>query len=718
MSALDLGEIDFSYDDSDTYPNEIAELYSYTEGPEFQQNLKAFHELMGEYGTQRQWHSLDEKKQKGVVLRLLDQIELTRKEARLKGIRAILYITQGAWGEVQSDEEQMSSTRKNVLIMYHLGVFDACVEQLKLEIENSNAAAAGVRKPAVSLADSLETRLVLSILYTFVETMRRSRPDDTDDVKKAREEFRADVGGSGGEEPFAVILLSVVTKFCSGSAPHFPMRKVLLLLWKVILFSLGGMKDLARIKNEAREAAGLQPITEDTLDVTRNMRPASPPASSTDIGETPGLIGAQRPSRRVGLLQMGLMKQSSLDETTVNGNLDGDSEISPGYEEDIQEIEERRAMEERGELPQPPSPRPSTPTPPRGKALPWIPKVRPKDINIFLETARMKFFGYRLKDDRVSLIGLPLPLHEGVSVLKQHVYVSLAEKQMEREECINDNPVSCAEEDIPQIPSEILYQAMLPSLPQSMIALLKILLAASPTSKTKTESINIMADVLPEEMPIAILDFPSCVLGLGTGAGDLTEESLNIGETGSICWRNMFSCVNLLRVLNKLTKWKHSRIMMLVVFKSAPILKRALKVRHALLQLYALKLLKMQTKYLGRQWRKSNMKTLSAIYQKVRHRLNDDWAYGNDLDARPWDFQAEECSLRANVDRFNSRRYGNRGGTEGGEFEPMDNWVISALGKHIELTDEFKQHYEIWLQQEVFTNSIDWDQLVDQRLLW
>lgn len=68
---------------------------------------------------------------------------------------------------------------------------------------------------------------------------------------------------------------------------------------------------------------------------------------------------------------------------------------------------------------------------------------------------------------------------------------------------------------------------------------------------------------------------------------------------------------------------------MLVVFKSAPILKRALKVKQAMMQLYVLKLLKVQTKYLGRQWRKSNMKTMSAIYQKVRHRLNDDWAYGN-----------------------------------------------------------------------------------------
>ena len=48
-----------------------------------------------------------------------------------------------------------------------------------------------------------------------------------------------------------------------------------------------------------------------------------------------------------------------------------------------------------------------------------------------------------------------------------------------------------------------------------------------------------------------------------------------------------------------------------------------------LLLVFILQLLKAQTKYLGRNWRKSNMKTMSAIYQKVRHRLNDDWAYGN-----------------------------------------------------------------------------------------
>lgn len=36
----DCPDIEFNYDDADLQENEMAELYSYTEGPEFQLNLK------------------------------------------------------------------------------------------------------------------------------------------------------------------------------------------------------------------------------------------------------------------------------------------------------------------------------------------------------------------------------------------------------------------------------------------------------------------------------------------------------------------------------------------------------------------------------------------------------------------------------------------------------------------------------------------------------
>lgn len=463
-------------------------------------------------------------------------------------------------------------------------------------------------------------------------------------------------------------------------------------------------------------------------------------------------------------------------------------------------------------------------------SLPWSPKVRQKDIDLFLDISRNKFVGYSLHGDHDSIAGLPNPIHEGLRTLKKHMYVSLAEIQIKQEEEIARNPFSVKEKEIILNPAEVLYQAILPNLPQYMIALLKILLAAAPTSKAKTESINIVADVLPEEMPITvtqstklgidvnrhkeiivkatsailllylkhfkinhvyqfefmsqhlvfanciplvlkffnqnimgyvgskniipIMDFPSCVIG---EQPELTSESLVIGDAAAYSWRNVFSCINLLRILNKLTKWKHSRIMMLVVFKSAPILKKTLKVRHAMMQLYILKLLKMQTKYLGRQWRKSNMKTISAIYSKVRHRLNDDWAFGNDLDARPWDFQAEECTLRSCVDRFNNRRYlssttgiissgpfsvgylqnssnvnrpqlSSAGDVNHGDYESIGNsadynvYVVNSdqssyspgyggWDQNIELSEEFKHNYDVWLSQEVFSKEINWDSL-------
>ncbi|KAK8395960.1 hypothetical protein O3P69_005210 [Scylla paramamosain] len=806
-SMTDCPDIEFNYDDADLPENEVTELYSYTEGPEYQLNLKAWEEVCGELGVVPLWQSASDVSHRALIIRLADHLELSSRTHRMRAARAILYIVQGCWGEVQSDREQGMWARRNVFLLVQCGVWASFLQLLHLEIDSpSNVGnSEGQRKLAVSasLADSADLRVILSVMYTIVETLRVPCDEDNEAQTQTRLCFCEELGQPQGEdgELVAMTLLGMVTKFCNSSAPHFPIRKVLLLLWKVLLSSLGGTQQLAIMKNEYRQKHGLQPCEEDTLAVARTMRASSPPASAAD------LIEQQNNQKRRPFRRQGLMKQSSLDDSV------GELDLTAAADDDDQPTND---IDEPPDLPQPPSPRPGTPVANHttNKGLPWTPKVRQKDIDSFLDNTRIKFVGFQLQGDRTSLAGLPQPIHEGVKVLSKHVYVSLSEKQIRQEEEMTKNPLSHPEIEVPQTPAEILYQAMLPTLPQCMIALLKILLAAAPTSKAKTDSINIMADVLPEEMPmtvvqsmklgvdvnrhkevlvkavsatlllllkhfrlnhvyqfefmsqhlvfanciplilkffnqnimayvqaknwIPLLDFPACVIGdppemtaealeagtagLGSGntspggstcspGGGITGDGGGIINQGTVtcCWRNMFSCTNLLRILNKLCKWKHSRIMMLVVFKSAPILKRTLKVKHAMMQLYVLKLLKMQTKYLGRQWRKTNMKTMSAIYQKVRHRLNDDWAYGNDPDARPWDFQAEECALRACVDRFNSRRYNS---SIDPEFEPLDNCVTSVLGRPVELTEEFKKHYEVWLQQEVFSASIDWDQLL------
>jgi len=77
------------------------------------------------------------------------------------------------------------------------------------------------------------------------------------------------------------------------------------------------------------------------------------------------------------------------------------------------------------------------------------------------------------------------------------------------------------------------------------------------------------------------------------------------------------------------------------------------------------------------------------------------------MDARPWDFQAEECALRACVDRFNNRRYLTTGPES--DFDPVDNCILSVLGENVDLSSDFKENYEKWLDQEVFSNQIDWE---------
>eukprot|EP00069_Balaena_mysticetus_P018956 bmy_11921T0 len=897
-------DLEFEYADTDKWAAELSgrghgdddtlfltELYSYTEGPEFLMNRKCFEEDFRMHVTDKKWTELDTSQHRTHAMRLLDGLEVTAREKRLKVARAILYVAQGTFGECSSEAEVQSWMRYNIFLLLEVGTFNALVELLNMEIDNSAACSSAVRKPAISLADSTDLRVLLNIMYLIVETVHQECEGDKAEWRTMRQTFRAELGSPlYNSEPFAIMLFGMVTKFCSGHAPHFPMKKVLLLLWKTVLLvkgwvqesglastlglgaivssqaqakagalpsrrndlgrqrswsldscsswdsrsplsegassvepglseiwvtvsqmllsltqgpayghvvpaprlsvtqcTLGGFEELQSMKAEKRAILGLPPLPEDSIKVIRNMRAASPPASASDLIEQ-----QQKRGRRE---HKALIKQDNLDAFNERDPYKADDSREEEEENDDDNSLEGEAFPlERDEVMPPPLQHPQTDRLTCPKGLPWAPKItckkaavfsfgREKDIEVFLESSRSKFIGYTLGSDTNTVVGLPRPIHESIKTLKQHKYTSIAEVQAQMEEEYLRSPLSGGEEEVEQVPAETLYQGLLPSLPQYMIALLKILLAAAPTSKAKTDSINILADVLPEEMPttvlqsmklgvdvnrhkevivkaisavlllllkhfklnhvyqfeymaqhlvfanciplilkffnqnimsyitaknsISVLDYPQCVVH---ELPELTAESLEAGDNNQFCWRNLFSCINLLRILNKLTKWKHSRTMMLVVFKSAPILKRALKVKQAMMQLYVLKLLKVQTKYLGRQWRKSNMKTMSAIYQKVRHRLNDDWAYGNDLDARPWDFQAEECALRANIERFNARRYDRVHSNP--DFLPVDNCLQSVLGQRVDLPEDFQMNYDLWLEREVFSKPISWEELL------
>lgn len=72
-------------------------------------------------------------------------------------------------------------------------------------------------------------------------------------------------------------------------------------------------------------------------------------------------------------------------------------------------------------------------------------------------------------------------------------------------------------------------------------------------------------------------------------------------------WRNFFAAINLVKILQKITKHRVHRILLMCQYKSSAILKRVLRVNHPMLQLQVLKLVKSQMPYFGRKWRSSEL---------------------------------------------------------------------------------------------------------------
>lgn len=695
----------------------------------------------------------------------------------------------------------------------------------------------------------LDLRLVLNGLYIFVEVMLRQNERDGDEVAQIKRQFKDELSNplNATDELFAITLFQMTTKFCNGKAPHFPIKKVLLLLWKVLLLALGGIDELKKLKQNYRDNAKLKAFKEDPLEVIKMMRPSTPPSSPEDgrghkLYMTNKMKKMSSFKRQVSILNfpdkggdevneevsdeagadetatdesgtdeavadesdgtdsnenLNVDENEAIDEVIKNNNKENDrksleeikrllakddldmfikeeieknkkgifemnmTDEDDSSDDDAENKNDQSAKRSEGETdtPRPGSPRMELLNGNRivnpnvnkdemqsshqiafNKGLPWTPKVRTKDIDLFFEQVRRKNIGFSLPNNRTTTAGLPQLTIDSIKILNQYLYVSLAEQQIQREEDLSLYPLTYKELDQTSLDStaERLYKEMLPSLPQYMIALLKILFASIPTSKNKTEVFNIMCEVMTEEKSlnflesmkymidvnrhkeiiikavssilllilkhykinhvyqfeyisqqlmlanciplilkffnqnvleyitskntISVIDFPACVIG---EQAELTNEILEMGWADTpYCWRNLFSSINLLRILNKLIKWKEARIQALNYFKAYPILRKALLVRHSMMQLYVLKLIKMLVRHFGRQWRKTNIQIISIIYQKVRHRFTDDWVYSNTAGNKPTimnNFQKEELNLQAKIKNFHIRRYNNRG---------------------------------------------------------
>ncbi|KAJ3300501.1 Factor arrest protein 11 [Borealophlyctis nickersoniae] len=236
---------DFVYADRDTLENEINEFYNYQDNPYIQEGRMLF-----ESSFEGEWMSAGVEKRSDYVELLLEALELKNPEARYTAAKKLLYISQGVFGECPTTSAHLSSILETNTLLFRLGGLPYFYRSLKvvsatLDLISRSADlhwSMNERQAAMDLAN-VETSIYLSLTYMMVEC-------NLENAKLVAE--LADT-----QPPLAAYLFNLVAQLAEGNRKHYPVKKLLLLLWKVLLATVGGTDRLRRLKNASRALHGL-----------------------------------------------------------------------------------------------------------------------------------------------------------------------------------------------------------------------------------------------------------------------------------------------------------------------------------------------------------------------------------------------------------------------------------------------------------------------------
>ncbi|CCJ31137.1 unnamed protein product [Pneumocystis jirovecii] len=133
------------------------------------------------------------------------------------------------------------------------------------------------------------------------------------------------------------------------------------------------------------------------------------------------------------------------------------------------------------------------------------------------------------------------------------------------------------------------------------------------------------------------------------------DKETNKNQISQLSWRNLFSLVNHLRILQKLMKKKTYRNLILIQKKTWIHLQKLTKITNDIVELYTLKLFKGQIPYYNKKWKQNNMKIITSIYLRCRPELQDDWVSPVEVDVNIE--ESLERALRLLISFYNFYHY-------------------------------------------------------------
>ncbi|KAF7353029.1 Striatin-interacting protein 1 [Mycena venus] len=426
---------DYKYDDEDTVMNEIEEFYSYVEMPQVAENLKAW-----EGSFSGRWTGSSPAKRKAHIEVLLESLEHRNAEIRFTNARRLFYIVQGTFAETVSPEHQLHWIFENCKIVRSANGLSTIIEAMKIASSKhdllcglSDAEAAHFHISASEKADFIEEvtteiSVYLGMLYHLVE------------IFKTHDDFADEL--MSFDPPLPVYLFTVVSGLRDKSARGYPVKKLLLVLWKTLLSCCGGIRDHARVKKLARELAGLQTA----VDGGEATIKATPLDIETFRQETsvkyPTFTPPAPPPEAPPLLEIAAPKPIPITTSRL-AQAYSPIPIRHHYHHDqVDSSVDPHQLHHGGGGPQPQPfhpgargvPQPATPAP-----TPPPPSPKPKKQQYQTDQTRPFLFPFsrnRYFDKDARLV--PFAVDEADRLYNRHMYVSLALSQMwrTREDCM------------------------------------------------------------------------------------------------------------------------------------------------------------------------------------------------------------------------------------------------------------------------------------------
>ncbi|RGB36108.1 hypothetical protein C1646_697859 [Rhizophagus diaphanus] len=802
-------EIAFIYADNDNLSSEIDEFYSYVEISQCIENKKAFEE-----GFDESWATCTISERRTYIEYLLETLELKDPDKRFLTAKKLLYIAQGTFGESTSPEHHLELIVENNKLLRKCGALLSYFQALKLACRaHDHYSRPDFISDRQAYIDDINTEIgfCLTLLYMLVEVHREDDSFGSELVEL--------------DPPMSVFLFEIIASLREKekNAKGYPVKKLLLLSWKVVLVSLGGSNDIQKLKDVVRLINGLAPIHNKEFlikttpidyhtfqnEVTQKYPTYVPPPCP--VIPMPPITTNQFPSN-VNSNDMSTQNSSSNNSTT-------NSNSSKSRKQQFQTNQRQPFIF------------------PFSKFTPTVPKSIQEAGDLYLKFMYTSLGTFQCWKEKEEMKKQQFGLTNNETLYDEKNIIN-CEKEMSTGSDMEAQVTKKDREKLDRI--ELLYRSILPHMQNIVIVLLKLLLAtvssnpnnvkvndnndniakesatnnvcsssdgnsdSSPggsnieeidvtrhreiTSKAVSAILLLMlkhlklSHILKFEYVSQLLVDSNCLLLILKMFG-LQDVSLTIKAKNEVddlnffrycsninndkhksgksfdnnlsdnkninilndnkrmddsnlddnndnndaivdsdyCWRNFFSAINFLRILQKLTKKKTHRILLLVQYKSSAILKRILKVSHPLLELYALKVLKNQIPFIGRKWRQSNMKIITSIYLHCRPDLRDEWIASSDADAEIEDALPQEQNLRALIKFYNERNYMTRDYQNGFLYDnsrnspdifppyhtkPL-NYVNSAyITDDIMLDESFLSNWEQWLQDEVYSFSL------------